>query len=60
MGQLFLHHTHPFWKQFRCPCCPVCKTALTPKHAVVIQWLPDRRYMVLHEACAQAWEPQTA
>ena len=51
IGQLFLHPTHPFWKQIRYPECPVCRKGLHYRQPVVIDWLEDGRYMVLHEWC---------
>lgn len=54
MGQLYLHPTHPFWKQFKRPGCPICQRILVPKLPIAIEWLEDGRYMVIHEKCAES------
>jgi len=52
MGTLRLHPTHPIYRQLKCPCCPVCKTALLPKDAVRFETYPENNtYTVFHEKC---------
>lgn len=56
---LYLHPTHGLFQQLAHPACPVCGLEITYMTPVSLEYLPDGRYMVVHEACGDEEEDET-